>query len=65
MTSAQQQALNTLKAVLKRAGAIFTIDQIDDKIHVAHKKPQGHWYGHITIMPDGGRQFGRPKKSVA
>ena len=59
MTNAQQEALNALSATLKAEQQEIHIKEDGDRVYVTYKKKRGSWYGTITILPDGRREFGR------
>ena len=59
MTDAQCDALTALKATFKAAQQEMHVEQDGDRVIVSYKKKRGAWYGHITILPDGRREFGR------
>jgi len=59
MTDAQCDALTALKATLRAEQQEMHIAEDGDRVYVTFKKPRGTWYGTITILPDGRREFGR------
>ena len=62
MTPEQMDAVEALSATLKADLNEVHIEEdeyADGLVHVTYKKKRGSWYGCITIMPDGRREFGR------
>ena len=59
MTDAQSDALMALKATLRAEQQEMHIEEDGDRVYIRFKKPRGGWYGTITILPDGRREFGR------
>jgi len=59
MTDAQCDALTALKATFKAETNEVHIEEEGDRVYVTYKKKRGTWYGTITILPDGRREFGR------
>ena len=59
MTNAQREAVTALKATLRAEQQEMHVEEVEDHIYVSYKKKRGTWYGTITILPDGRREFGR------
>jgi len=59
MTPEQCNAVNALSATLKAETNEVHIEEEGDRVYVTYKKKRGTWYGTITILPDGRREFGR------